>query len=105
MPSSSGHPTMAEIKQWELDEQKRHQQLEYQLPRDRDLVIANVCSQAARECMEVVTKFNIKYSKQQIEGRSKYSCEAARDNTKAQSFVNRYDDYEAIALPTFQKAY
>jgi hypothetical protein len=68
-------------------------------------VVANVCSQAARECLEVVSKFNIQYSKQEIEQRSKYSCEAARDTTKALNFVNRYEDYEQLARPVFQKAY
>jgi hypothetical protein len=105
VPNSSGYPLKEEIAQWQLDEQKRLMSLEYQLPRDRDLVIQNVCSQAARECMEVCGKFNVKYNKQQIEARSKFSCEAARDTTKARSFVNRYDDYEELARPVYQKAY
>jgi hypothetical protein len=55
--------------------------------------------------MEVCGKFNVKYNKQQIEARSKYACEAARDTTKARSFVNRYGDYEQLARPVYQKAY
>ncbi|OLE52838.1 MAG: hypothetical protein AUG51_16250 [Acidobacteria bacterium 13_1_20CM_3_53_8] len=105
MPNASGSPTYRDVRQWSIDEQQRHQRLEYNMPQDRDKVISDFCKRATLECMQMCAYGNRKLDKQEIAIKSKFACEQASAQTKCMSFTNYYHDFEKTAKATYEKAY
>src|SRR5947208_1566705 len=105
MPNSSGHPTQAEIAQWQADERACRESHEFILPRDREKVAIYAMKRAVREAMVMCNTWNRKLNASEIQIKAAYACECAQRETKALAFTNRMDDFEKLARPFYAKAY
>lgn len=104
MPNASGHPTLEDVQKW-TQEQKRQSDYEYIMPRDADKVTSDISRLAIMECMQMCAYANVKLDKKEIEVKAKVACEHARNQTKAISFTNYYDQFEEVAKDAYTKHY
>ena len=105
MPNSSGHPTQAEIAQWQADERARLQNYEFCPPRDREQVAIYAMKRAVREAMVMCNTWNKKLNTSETQIKAAYACQCTQRETKALAFTNRMDDFEKLARPFYAKAY
>jgi len=67
--------------------------------------MSDVMKRATFDAMTMCAKRNLKLNKDEIAIKSKYACECMQRDTKAQNFTNRYNDFEEVARPVYEKAY